>query len=138
MPPAGEPHFRREGGAIVLRGCARGAWQDRSSQWMAISSRLIVARLWIARVDGESTWLPVIVYYVPTFHAPWMVKDKCFTDVQEALRSVLSSERFVVLGDFNARVASRSGPDDEWGTVRGPHGIGDIILLARNYYLSST
>ena len=54
-----------------------------------------------------------------------MMKDKCFTDIQEVLCSVPSSERFVILGDFNARVASRSGPDDKWGNVCGPHGIGE-------------
>ena len=44
-------------------------------QWIAISSRLIIAKLWMAKVDGESTWLDVIVCYAPTFRAPRLMKD---------------------------------------------------------------
>ena len=31
---------------------------------------------------------------------------------------------YVLLGDFNARVGSRENVDEEWSSVRGPHGFG--------------
>ena len=30
----------------------------------------------------------------------------------------------VLLGDFDARVGSRENVDEEWSSVRGPHGFG--------------
>ena len=137
MPPDGGRYFRGEGVAVVLPGRARRAWQDGGSQWTAISSRLVVARLGMAKVDGESNWLYVIVCYAPFFCAPRIMKDNFLTDVQELLRSVPFSERFEIPGDFNARVASRSGPDDGWGNVLVLMALVNVILLARNYYPSS-
>ena len=41
------------------------------------------------------------------------------------LRDVPRGDKFIFLGDFNARVRSRSAVDDAWDSVRGPHGIGE-------------
>ena len=32
--------------------------------------------------------------------------------------------KYIVLGDFNARVGSRQVVGDQWSKVRGPHGSG--------------
>ena len=45
--------------------------------------------------------------------------------LQEALSSIPPRENFVILGDFNARIGSRSA-GSEWGSVRGPHGYGEL------------
>ena len=55
---------------------------------MAISSQLVVVGLRMAKVDGESTWLHVIVCYVPTFRAPRMMKDKFSTGVYRPQRDL--------------------------------------------------
>ena len=38
--------------------------------------------------------------------------------------AIPADEAYVLLGDFNARVGSRQGVNDPWGSVRGPHGYG--------------
>ena len=35
-----------------------------------------------------------------------------------------ASEKYIVLGDFNARVGSTQVVGDQWNKVRGPHGCG--------------
>eukprot|EP00117_Sycon_ciliatum_P014402 scpid95625/ scgid14670/ Craniofacial development protein 2; p97 bucentaur protein len=53
-------------------------------------------------------------------------KDSFFNDLQRAIRDVPGEDKFVLLGDFNARVGSRqSGIADDWQGVRGPHGFGE-------------
>ena len=45
--------------------------------------------------------------------------------LQQALSSIPQRENFVLLGDFNARIGSRS-TESEWWNVRGPHGHGEL------------
>ena len=40
--------------------------------------------------------------------------------------SVPSGERYILLGDFNARTGPKSGKGDQWDDVRGPHGYGVV------------
>ena len=89
------------------------------SQWRPISSRLAVAQL-----QTESCRLHVIVCYAPTFHSKREAKENFYDELQATLRSISEADRYVLLGDFNARVGSRLGPGDEWRDVRGPHGVG--------------
>jgi hypothetical protein len=39
------------------------------------------------------------------------------------LDAIPSSDLYVMLGDFNAHVGSRSSSDDLWADVRGPHSL---------------
>ena len=41
-----------------------------------------------------------------------MEKDQFLNDLQQALDSIPSRESYVMLGDFNARVGSRTSGDD--------------------------
>lgn len=52
------------------------------------------------------------------------VKDDFFDTLQQAIAGVSSNEMFVLLGDFNAHVGSRSGGDSEWWYVIGLRGYG--------------
>ena len=120
--PGPDGEFRRGGGvAIVLRGRALSAWRSGGSQWRPISSRLAVAQL-----QTESCRLHVIVCYAPTFHSKREAKENFYDELQATLRSISEADRYVLLGDFNARVGSRLGPGDEWRGVRGPHGVRDL------------
>ena len=60
-----------------------------------------------------------------------------YDKLQTALLSVTGSDKFVVLGDFNARVGSHAMCDDELGHVRGPHGCGNVTALASTCCLFS-
>ena len=47
-----------------------------------------------------------------------------FQELDNIISSVPSGEMNVLLGDFDARVGSRENVDEEWSSVRGPHGFG--------------
>ena len=68
--------------------------------------------------------LHIIVCYAPTFRAQRCEKDRFFTELQRVIQSISPSDKFVVLGDFNARVGSGGGEEDLWSGVLGPHGYG--------------
>ena len=50
---------------------------------------------------------------------------------QAAVSSIPSQECYVLLGDFNACVGSRSEADGEWWDERGPHGHGVLNRAGR-------
>ena len=52
-------------------------------------------------------------------------KDTFFNDLQQALDEIPTEEPHLLLGDFNARVGSRSKTDDRWEYTRGPHGVAE-------------
>ena len=57
------------------------------------------------------------------FAASRYSKNQFFGAIQQAISS---SETFVLLGDFNARIVSRRAEDSEWWYVRGPQGFGSL------------
>lgn len=117
----GDVRQRGEGVAIVLSGPAINAWKAGGSRWKAWSSRLVSASLMVGKIK-----LHVLSCYAPTFAASREEKNSFFECLLHALAEIPSSEPFVMLGDFNARVGSRAGIDDEWWHVRGPHGYGEL------------
>lgn len=122
-PSDDEPCRRGEGVALVLRRRAIAAWRQGGSQWRACSSRLLTVKLKFSKRGRRFEWVNVVVAYAPTFRSPRSVKDAFFSDLQDAVSSVPTSEKLVILGDFNARVGS-STSDNVWSTVRGFHGVG--------------
>ena len=101
LPTNGD--FRRgEGVAIVLRGRALAAWKAGGSHWTAVSSRLAVVRLQLTGPDEEPVLFHVIVCYAPTFRALKTTKEQFYDELQTAFLRVTGSDKFVVLGDFNA------------------------------------
>ena len=75
--------------------------------------------------DAKQICVLVIVCYAPTFRSSRVAKDQFFGDLQWVLRDVPCGNKFIVLGDFNARVGLHSAVDDAWDSARGPHGIGE-------------
>ncbi len=73
--------------------------------------------------------LHVVSCNAPTFGASREEKDSFYSLLQDVLSSIPSKENFVLLGDFNARVGSRS-ENDEWWDERGPHGHGVLKRAA--------
>ena len=107
LPTSGD--FRRgEGVAIVLRGRTLAAWKARGLQWTAMSPRLVIARLQLTDPHGRPILYHVIACYAPTFRALKTTEEQFYDKLQTALLSVTGLDKFVVLGDFNARVGSHA------------------------------
>ena len=121
----GCPVLRAEGVAFVLRGRALRAWRGGEAQWTAISSRIAVAWLQMNMWRSKAFFLHVVVCYAPTYRSPRAVKDVFFDQLQGVLRGFSASDKFVLLGDFNARVGTRLCDMDEWADVRGLAGFGE-------------
>ena len=119
VPTSGARHHRGEGVALVLQGPAVKAWRAGGSQWKAWGSRLISATLDCGRR------LHVFSCYAPTFAASREEKDSFFNSLQDAISLIPANEPYIMLGDFNACVGSRS-VDDQWWYERGPIGYGDL------------
>ena len=123
-PAVGESIQRGEGVAIVLTGPAVDAWRRAGRQWKAWSSRMVSACLQVG--EGSGGILHVVSCYAPTRAASREMKDAFFLELEHMLSSIPSGEKYVVLGDFNARVGSREYVGDHWDAVRGPHGFGVV------------
>ena len=98
-PRPGESMQRGEGVALVLAGPAIAAWNAGGQQWKSWGSRIVRATL--------------------------SARERPREKLQSTIDQLPSSERYVILGDFNARVGSRKAKDDHWQRVRGPFGLGE-------------
>ena len=125
LPRSGDAVRRGEGVAIVLRGRALQAWRAGGEQWRAVSSRIAVAQLQMT-FRKRLFVIHVVSCYAPTFRSSRADKDAFFAELQGVLRDVGRHDKYVLLGDFNARVGTRCGEDDDdaWADVRGPCGLG--------------
>ena len=98
-------------------------------------------KIWRQTVEGmefkvyfgisEVSWLcqatPGIVLLYTTWAAGWQDKDNFLNQLDVFITSVPASNCYVILGDFNARIGSRSdGKEDLWGVVLGPHGYEEL------------
>eukprot|EP00745_Piridium_sociabile_P007467 TRINITY_DN1490_c1_g1_i10.p2 TRINITY_DN1490_c1_g1~~TRINITY_DN1490_c1_g1_i10.p2 ORF type:complete len:209 (-),score=38.86 TRINITY_DN1490_c1_g1_i10:2457-3083(-) len=63
----------------------------------------------------------LISAYAPTMTNPDDVKEKFYEDLNSAITAVPSSDKLIILGDFNARVGSDHA---SWEGVLGKNGIG--------------
>lgn len=118
-PSDRQPNKRGEGVAIVLRGTAVSAWKKGGKQGKSWSSRLITAVLQPGNTNLER--VHIISCYAPTYSANRSTKDKFLNELQQALDAVPPSEFYIIMGDFNARVGSRTSENDHWAGARGPH-----------------
>ena len=122
VPGNGEAVRRGEGVALVLRGIAIQAWRRGGKQWRAWSPRCVSVCLQLNK--HTTSKLHVVSVYAPTWAASRDVKEAFFQELENVISSIPSSECYVLLGDFNARVGSRGSVSDQWDGVRGPHGLG--------------
>ena len=53
-------------------------------------------------------------------------KEKFFDSLQQALDEIPSTDCYILLGDFIARVGSGESAAAEWEHVRGPQGHGEV------------
>ena len=116
-PQPGQSKQRGEGVAVVLSGPAITTWKKGGGQWKTWGSRLI--KVTLATGKKSSDRLHVLSCYAPTFAVSRDGKEASFDDLQNALDEIPPEESYVMLGDFNARVGSRSRDRDLWGEVLG-------------------
>ena len=85
LPEENDPQVRNESVGILLNQDATRAWKDAGESWEAISSRLVMARLKVARAgqrrpgcarETSNTYVSVVSAYAPTAKAPSGVKAK--------------------------------------------------------------
>ena len=119
---------RGEGVAIVLLDWAIKVWKSAGSQWKAWSSRTISACLKLGREK-----LHIVSCYAPTQSARREEKDKFYDELDTVLSSIPSGEKYVLLGDFNARVGSRELINDQWDRVRDPNRYGFVNDAGREF-----
>ena len=112
----------RRGGCFGVDGFCFGCLEAWGKQWKAWSSRCVSALL---AFTGRTGRLHVLSCYAPTRAAQREDKEDFFNQLAAFMSSVPVGEHYVILGDFNARVGSRSDVDaDQWSGVLGPHGCG--------------
>ena len=95
-----------------------------------INDRLMTVRLPLPK----KRYATLISAYAPTMTSPVSVKEKFYEDLQAAIASVPKADKFVILGDFNARV----GTDyTSWEGVLGKNGVrkcnSNGALLLKSY-----
>ena len=107
--------------------------ENGGSVWKAWLSRIISVTLVDDSFRGSNR-LHVLSCYAPTFSATRQEKDSFYSTLQLALDAIPLREGFLFLGDFNARIGSRSRfEEDEWWNVRGPHGLGIMNEAGREF-----
>ena len=84
----------------------------------------------------------LISAYAPTLSASDEDKGQFYEELRDTLQKVPSSDKILLLGDFNARVGANHST---WKRVLGPHGIGncndngmDLLTLCSQFNLSIT
>lgn len=121
-PVAGDGQVKRrgEGVAIVLTGSAIASREAGECLWKVWNSTLVTATL--VNGHGNSNHIHILSCYAPTFAASREEKDEFFNTLQQALSGIPSRESFVMLGDLNACLGSRT-MEDEWWNIRAHMGM---------------
>ncbi|CAH0724329.1 unnamed protein product, partial [Brenthis ino] len=85
--------------------------------------RGISERIMILRISTEGGFMTIIAAYAPTLSSALEAQDHFYTQLSETVRGVRSGDRFLILGDFNARVGqdNTAGPE-----CIGGHGVGRL------------
>ena len=132
VPRDGETARRNEGVGIWLNADMADAWKRGGEQWVAVSSRIVSARLLLSAAGEKlarggkrrsDLFITVVNAYAPTNKAPVTVKENFFQDLQTTLDKRQKNDLLLLLGDFNARVGSCASEDGAENVV-GRFGLG--------------
>ncbi|CAH2215770.1 jg5032, partial [Pararge aegeria aegeria] len=103
-----------------------------------INDRLITLRLHTT----QGRYMHLVAVYAPTLTSPVDDKDKFYNDLRQVLLTIPSSDKLILLGDFNARVGTEY---EAWKDVLGQHGIGkcntngiSLLTLCAEFNLTIT
>ncbi|CAG4932561.1 unnamed protein product [Colias eurytheme] len=81
----------------------------------------ISERLMSVRLHSKCGPITILSVYAPTLSSQPETKDNFYSGLSEVLRKIPSTERVVILGDFNARVGS---DHTIWSSCLGREGVG--------------
>ena len=105
--------------------------ESRGSGWKSLGSRIVSTSLRLGTHNNNQ--LHILSIYAPTYASSQELKDTFYNNLQQAISQIPSHETYVILGDFNARVGSRTDSDDDdedengqHRNVPGPHGHGQL------------
>jgi exonuclease III len=84
---------------------------------VGINERLMKIRFPLSKTRH----MTIISAYAPTLTSPDDAKEQFYEDLNQLIRDTHTSDKLLILGDFNARVGRDS---DDWKGVLGPHGVG--------------
>ncbi|CAF3964342.1 unnamed protein product, partial [Rotaria sp. Silwood1] len=96
------------GVAVLLDKRATNNWKQSSSEWQAITERLIKVRL-----KCTSMHITFIAVYAPVNPSNKTMADnseKFYMDLQETMDGISKKDMIVLMGDFNARVSQPQHP----------------------------
>ena len=90
------------------------SWQKCHIQW--------VTRLWLWEIpltkDRNAT---IVSAYAPTMTNPEENKETFYSQLKGTLRNIPSTDKLLLIGDFNARIGREN---DKWPSALGKYGIG--------------
>ena len=82
------------------------------------NDRLMTLRL---PLNNGQKHITIVSVYAPTMTNPDDIKDKFYEDLNTVITAVPTTDKLVILGDFNARVGCEY---DTWEGVIGKFGVG--------------
>ena len=120
---SGTPLTQVHGVALILSPKAASLWETAGSVFIPVSERII--RIRVKTHFGFATIIAIYAPVNPTnatsdAQAP---SDAFYDSLHSTLSSASSRDMTIVLGDFNARVGSRSS---QWSSVIGPYGPSEL------------
>ena len=99
---------------------------------MHAACRLMVPTQFPPRLEEVHTPLPWQEWDC-NFCSQQRCKGSLFDDLQHASDETPPEESYIMLGDFNVHVGSRSGDGDLWCDVRGPFGLGGVNEAGKEF-----
>ena len=111
------PEERRiHGVGLAIRNTLLKACPDNP---IGISARLMKLRIPLT----NNRHITLFSCYAPTLQSDEEDKDVFYSCLDEEIRRVRSSDKILILGDFNARVGRNNIP---WPNIMGSHGLGNL------------
>ena len=104
LPIASDRGLRNEGVKIALDAKATAAWKDAGESWEAVSSRIVTARLLLAKTgqrnpgvsrESKNNYMTVVSGHAPTARSPQGAKQKVSADLQDVLDRIPTQSRDV-------------------------------------------
>lgn len=114
---SGKPASERSASGVgfaIKNSIARSLMEPPKS----INDRLMTLRLHTAK----DKFLHLISVYAPTLPSSEDVKQKFYDELRNVLAKIPTTDKIILLGDFNARVGTEH---EAWTDVLGRHGVGN-------------
>ena len=92
-----------------------------------VSDRIMTMKMPLTK-DRNAT---IVSAYTPTMANPGENKKTFYCQLKGILRNIPSTDKLLLIGDFNARIGREN---DKWPSALGKYGIGNVIPTASFYW----